>query len=116
MSHSHDHFGHDHSAHDHAGHGNRHSHAPADFGTAFAIGIALNTVFVVLEAVFGVLSNSMALIADAGHNLSDVLGLLIAWGASVLSRRRPTERYTYGLRGTSILAARTARETSSGGI
>src|SRR5262245_58443144 len=103
MSHSHDHSGHDHSAHDHAGHG--HSHAPADFGTAFAIGIALNPVFVVLEAVFGILSNSMALIADAGHNLSDVLGLVIAWGASVLSRRRPTERYTYGLRGTSILAA-----------
>ena len=100
MSHTHDH-----SAHDHSAHGHSHSHAPADFGTAFAVGIALNTAFVVLEAAFGVWSNSMALIADAGHNLSDVLGLLIAWGASVLSRRAPTARYTYGLRGTSILAA-----------
>jgi cobalt-zinc-cadmium efflux system protein len=95
---------HDHSAHGHS-HSHGHSHAPADFGTAFAVGIALNTAFVVLEAAFGVWSNSMALIADAGHNLSDVLGLLIAWGAMVLSRRAPTARYTYGLRGTSILAA-----------
>jgi cobalt-zinc-cadmium efflux system protein len=98
MSHTHHH-------HDHAGHGHSHAHAPADFGKAFAIGIALNTAFVVIEAAFGVYSNSMALVADAGHNLSDVLGLLIAWGASVLSRRRPSARYTYGLRGTSILAA-----------
>jgi cobalt-zinc-cadmium efflux system protein len=104
MSHSHDHSAHDHSAHDRS-HSHGHSHAPADFGTAFAVGIALNTAFVLLEAAFGVWSNSMALIADAGHNLSDVLGLLIAWGASILSRRAPTERYTFGLRGTSILAA-----------
>jgi cobalt-zinc-cadmium efflux system protein len=95
MSHSHDHS-HDHSSH---------SHAPADFGKAFALGIGLNIAFVILEAVFGVLSNSMALIADAGHNLSDVLGLVVAWVASILARRRPTARYTYGLRGTSILAA-----------
>jgi cobalt-zinc-cadmium efflux system protein len=101
MSHTHHH--HDHAGHGHAGHS--HSHAPADFGKAFAIGIALNTAFVVIEAAFGVYSNSMALVADAGHNLSDVLGLLIAWGASVLARRRPTARYTYGLRGSSILAA-----------
>ena len=96
MSHSHDHSTHDHSSH---------GHAPADFGKAFAVGIALNIAFVVLEAAFGVISNSMALIADAGHNLSDVLGLVVAWGASILARRRPTARYTYGLRGTSILAA-----------
>jgi cobalt-zinc-cadmium efflux system protein len=101
---------HDHSADDHSGHGHSHSHsshshAPADFGTAFAIGIALNTAFVVIEATFGFLSNSVALIADAGHNLSDVLGLLIAWGAGVLSRKRPSARFTYGLRGSSILAA-----------
>jgi cobalt-zinc-cadmium efflux system protein len=96
---------HTHHSHDHANHGHAHSHAPADFGKAFAIGIALNTAFVVIEAAFGVYSNSMALVADAGHNLSDVLGLVIAWGASVLARRRPTARYTYGLRGSSILAA-----------
>src|SRR5205085_2197360 len=74
-------------AHDH-GHG--HSHAPANFGKAFAIGIALNVVFVVIEAVYGRLSHSLALVADAGHNLSDVLGLVLAWGASVLAQRRPT--------------------------
>ena len=92
-------------AHNHSQDHSSHSHAPADFGKAFAIGIALNIAFVILEAAFGVISNSMALIADAGHNLSDVLGLVIAWVASILARRRPTARYTYGLRGTSILAA-----------
>jgi cobalt-zinc-cadmium efflux system protein len=99
--HDHDHD-HDHS-HGHAGHG--HSHAPRDFGFAFALGTLLNLGFVVVEAVFGVISNSMALLADAGHNLSDVLGLLIAWSAATLARRLPTARYTYGLRGSSILAA-----------
>ncbi len=88
-------------AHDHSGH----SHAPASFGRAFAIGIVLNTGFVVVEATFGILSGSLALVADAGHNLSDVLGLVLAWGASVLVRRLPTARRTYGLRRTSILAA-----------
>ncbi len=92
---------HDHGTHDHGGH----THAPADFGRAFAIGIALNTGFVTIEATFGVLSNSLALVADAGHNLSDVLGLLIAWGASVLVRRAATERRTFGLRRSSILAS-----------
>lgn len=86
-------------------HGQGHSHAPASFGRAFAIGIALNTGFVVVEATFGLLSGSLALIADAGHNLSDVLGLFIAWGASILVRRRTTARRTYGLRRSSILAA-----------
>jgi len=101
---SHDHQ-HDHSdaVHQHGGHG--HSHAPADFGRAFAIGIALNIGFVVIEALYGFLANSMALLADAGHNLSDVLGLAIAWGASILAKRPPTPRYTYGLRSSSILAA-----------
>jgi cobalt-zinc-cadmium efflux system protein len=80
-------------------------HAPANFGPAFAIGIALNTVFVIIEAIYGYASNSTALIADAGHNLSDVLGLVVAWIAVVLSRRPPSPRYTYGLRGSSILAA-----------
>lgn len=69
------------------------------------MGIALNVAFVVLEAVFGLLANSVALLADAGHNLSDVLGLVIAWAAATLSKRPPSQRFTYGLRGTSILAA-----------
>ncbi len=100
--HHHDH-GHSH-AHDHGSHAG-HSHAPASFGRAFAIGIALNIVFVLVEGGFGLLSGSLALVADAGHNLSDVFGLLVAWGAVALGRVRPTERFTYGLRGSSILAA-----------
>ncbi|MEH6723338.1 MAG: cation diffusion facilitator family transporter [Qipengyuania sp.] len=93
--------GHSH-LHDH-GHG--HSHAPADFGNAFLIGIVLNTAFVVIEAVYGWISGSMALIADAGHNLSDVLALLLAWGASVAARRPASERFTYGYKSSTILAA-----------
>jgi cobalt-zinc-cadmium efflux system protein len=107
-AHHHDHGGHDHShAHDH-GHNHApggHHHAPASFGTAFAIGIALNTAFVAAEALFGYLGNSVALIADAGHNLSDVLGLVVAWLADHLSKRAPSARFSYGLRGSSILAA-----------
>lgn len=95
--------GHDHAHHDHRGHG--HTHAPANFGRAFAIGVALNTGFVVVEAGYGIVANSVALVADAGHNLSDVLGLLVAWVASALARRPPSQRYTYGLRSSSILAA-----------
>ena len=72
---------------------------------AFAIGIGLNVTFVAVEFVFGVLANSVSLLADAGHNLSDVLGLVIAWIASVLVKRPPSSRYTYGLRSSSILAA-----------
>ncbi|MEW6768273.1 MAG: cation diffusion facilitator family transporter [Pseudomonadota bacterium] len=101
MSHSHSHHDHSHHDHDHAGH----VHAPKDFGRAFAIGVALNMTFVLVEAAYGFLSNSTALLADAGHNLSDVLGLLVAWIAAVLSKRPPTPRLTYGLRNTSILAA-----------
>ena len=98
-------MGHDHShGHDH-GHAHGHSHAPADFGRAFAIGIALNTAFVAVEAAFGYISGSMALVADAGHNLSDVLGLLIAWGASAAAKRPPSARFTYGLKSSTILAA-----------
>lgn len=95
---------HDHP-HGHGDHGHGHAHAPKDFGRAFALGIALNVGFVVVEAAYGFLSNSMALVADAGHNLSDVLGLAAAWLAAVLVRRAPTARFTYGLRGSSILAA-----------
>jgi cobalt-zinc-cadmium efflux system protein len=101
--HSHDKVkSHDHDDH---GHGHGHSHAPATFGKAFAIGTALNMGFVIVEASYGIIAGSMALLADAGHNLSDVLGLLIAWGASTLGRRTPKGRYTYGFRSSSILAA-----------
>ena len=85
--------------------GHTHNHAPQSFGTAFAIGTALNIAFVIIEATFGFLSNSTALLADAGHNLSDVVGLVVAWIASALARRAPSARYTYGLRSSSILAA-----------
>jgi cobalt-zinc-cadmium efflux system protein len=98
----HDH-GHSHG-HGH-GHHHGHDHAPKDFGRAFAIGVTLNIGFVVVEVVFGILGNSLALLADAGHNLSDVFGLLIAWGAATLGRVLPSQRFTYGLRGSSILAA-----------
>ncbi|MFZ1430869.1 MAG: cation diffusion facilitator family transporter [Geminicoccaceae bacterium] len=87
-------------AHDHA-----HDHAPKDFGRAFAIGVSLNLGFVLIEAFYGYVADSLALIADAGHNLSDVFGLLLAWGAAWLSRRAPTPRRTYGYRRSSILAA-----------
>ena len=83
----------------------RHTHAGLDYGRAFAIGIALNLVYVVGEAIAGIISGSLALLADAGHNLGDVLGLSLSWGAAVLSRRRPSGRFTYGLRSSSILAA-----------
>lgn len=96
--------GHHHHEHGH-GHGHGHSHAPADFGRAFAIGTALNLGFVVVEAAFGIWADSVALLADAGHNLSDVLGLLIAWGAATLAKRPASQRYTYGLKSSSILAA-----------
>ncbi len=79
--------------------------AGSDFNRAFAIGIVLNGGFVLLEAGFGLFSGSLALIADAGHNLGDVLGLVLAWGAGLLAARQPTARRTYGLRRTSILAA-----------
>jgi cobalt-zinc-cadmium efflux system protein len=100
-----------HQHHDHAqGHGHAHGshghhHAPASFGRAFAIGIALNLGFVIAEGAFGILGGSLALVADAGHNLSDVFGLLVAWGAVALGRVRPSARFTYGLRGSTILAA-----------
>ena len=104
LHHPHDH-GHAHD-HDHGhGHGHGLGTAPADFTTAFAIGVALNVAFVVAETGFGIAAHSVALLADAGHNLSDVLGLLVAWAAALLSRSRPTRRFTYGLGASSILAA-----------
>lgn len=95
------HHGH---AHSHA-HNHGHSHAPKDFGRAFALGVALNAGFVLVEAAVGLRTGSLALLADAGHNLSDVLGLLLAWGAVILARRAPNSRRTYGLRKATILAS-----------
>lgn len=95
--------GHSHE-HGHA-HGAGHSHAPKDFGRAFLIGIVLNTAFVIIEAVYGWLSGSMALIADAGHNLSDVMALLLAWGASIAAKKPANARFTYGYKSSTILAA-----------
>jgi cobalt-zinc-cadmium efflux system protein len=89
--------------HDH--HHHEHGHAAGTFGKAFAIGIALNVAIVVLQVVFGLLSNSVALLADAGHNFSDVLSLLAAWAATWLGRKAPTHRFTYGLKGSSIIVA-----------
>lgn len=87
-------------SHDHG-----HSHAPTDFGRAFAIGITLNLCFVAIEAIYGTIAHSLALLADAGHNLSDVLSLVLAWGASILVRRLPSLRRTYGFRRSSILVS-----------
>jgi cobalt-zinc-cadmium efflux system protein len=90
------------SAHAHHHHGHP---EPAEFGRAYALGVSLNLAFVAVEAGAGLAAGSMALVADAGHNLSDVLGLAIAWGASVLSARPPSARFTYGFKSSSILAA-----------
>jgi cobalt-zinc-cadmium efflux system protein len=83
-----------------------HQHAVADTSSrAFAVGVTLNLAFVFVEVGFGLYANSLALLADAGHNFSDVIGLLAAWGALLLARRLPSPRFTYGLRGSTILAA-----------
>ena len=106
---SHDHGSHNHSSHNHSSHthaGHHHAHAPAEgHGRAFAIAVTLNVVIVVVQAIYGVLAHSTALLADAGHNLSDVLGLLLAWGAAWLATRRPSARYTFGYGSSSILAS-----------
>lgn len=99
----HDH-GHHHHAHSH-GHGHTHAHGPARHNTAFAVGVGLNGTLVAAQVGFGLAAGSMALLADAVHNLGDVLGLLLAWGASMLGRRGPTARRTYGWGRTSILAS-----------
>lgn len=106
--HHHDHDDHDHDHGHHHGHGHGHHHhhpAPGDNTRAFALSVTLNALFVVVEFVYGFIANSTALMADAGHNLSDVLGLLLAWGAAMLAKSKPDGRYTYGLRSSSILAA-----------
>lgn len=88
-----------------AGHDHPHDHGPRDFTRAFALGIAINLAIVALELVFGLLGNSMALIADAGHNLSDVLALVVGWAGAVMAKRSASRRFTYGLKKASILAA-----------
>ncbi len=99
MAHTHDHHHHHGHSHDH------HSHGPANYNSAFALGITLNFGFVIVEGCYGYFAHSLALFADAGHNLSDVLGLCLAWGASVLAKRTPSPQFTYGLRNSSIFAA-----------
>src|SRR3954452_11094730 len=107
----HDHGEHRHCEHDYAAHGHDHahdpghSHVPKDFGFIFAIVTALNVGLVVVQVAFGVMANSVALLADAGHNFGDALALLLAWGAHVMAKASPTRRYTYGYRSASILAA-----------
>lgn len=110
--HDHDHA-HDHGhAHDHShghgrthGHGHHHHAPPMQWDRAFAIGIGMNLAYVVAEGGAGFITGSVALLADAGHNLSDVLGLAVAWGAAALARAAPSKRFTYGLKGSTILAA-----------
>ena len=82
-----------------------HHHAAPDYSRAFAVGVALNIIFVVIEVAYGVMANSLALITDAGHNLSDVLGLLLAWGANYLAGKKPSRRRTYGYSRATILAS-----------
>ena len=102
--HAHDQGEHDHGGHDHGGHAGHH-HAPASFGRAFLCGIFLNSAFIAVEVVYGLAAGSMALLADAGHNLSDVLGLGVAWAGAAAVRRAPSPRFSYGLKKSSILAA-----------
>lgn len=103
----HEHHDHDHDHHEH-GHAHHHHHDHSNVDTtsrAFAVGISLNMAFVIIEIGFGIYADSLSLLADAGHNFSDVIGLLAAWGAMILARRLPSLRFTYGLRSTTILAA-----------
>lgn len=109
MSDEHDHT-HEHSAHGERDHGEEgHSHGKvfggAPMGRAFAVGIALNVAFVIIETVYGLIAHSMALVSDAAHNLGDVMGLALAWGATVLARRKASVQRTYGFRRSTILAA-----------
>lgn len=104
-SHDSHHCNHNHS-HDHT-HGSVHGHhhIPQSFGKAFAVGISLNLIYIFAEVIWGIVANSLALIADAGHNLSDVFALASAWGASYLSKKKPSPNFTYGFRRTSILVS-----------
>lgn len=102
MGHNHSH-GHNHE-HGHS-HGHEHSHAPINYGFAFGFGIILNSIFIIIEIIYGIIGDSLALLADAGHNVSDVLGLIIAWIAVWLGKKAPTKKRTYGYKRSSILAA-----------
>jgi cobalt-zinc-cadmium efflux system protein len=99
------HHGHEHHHGHHHGHHHDHHGASASFGLAFSIATALNVALVGIQATYGVVAHSMALLADAGHNAGDVLALLLAWGSHAISQSHPTERYTYGFRSSSIVAA-----------
>lgn len=105
---NHDHH-HDHDSHKpnekHSHSHHHHHHGPKNYNFAFAFGIGLNIIFVIVEAIYGYLSNSLALMADAGHNLSDVAGLVLAWGAVWLATKKPTAKYTYGFRKSTVLSA-----------
>lgn len=89
-------------SHDHSHH---HHHQPANYGKAFAIGIGLNVLYVIVETFYGLRINSSALLADAGHNATDVISLLLAWAATWVAQKRPSGKYTYGLRKTTIMAS-----------
>ncbi|WP_430415763.1 cation diffusion facilitator family transporter [Parasphingorhabdus sp.] len=102
--HSHDHH-HGQITHSHHDRHGPHGHVPANFSRAFALGIALNTLYIIVEVIYGLMAGSVALLADAGHNLSDVLGLAVAWAGAELAKRPPSKQFTYGLGGSSILAA-----------
>lgn len=107
-AHVHDESEHEHGEceHEHGhSHGPGHSHAPKNFNCAFAVGVFLNTALVVAQVIFGLVAHSLALVADAGHNFADVLGLLLAWWASRLAKSPPTRKRTYGMGSASILAA-----------
>jgi cobalt-zinc-cadmium efflux system protein len=107
MAHAHDHHDHDHEIHNHGDdhHGHGHSHAPKNFGRAFAIATMLNLALVVVQVVYGLIAGSVALLADAGHNFGDAVGLILAWGAFLLVRVKVNDRFTYGFRSASILSA-----------
>jgi cobalt-zinc-cadmium efflux system protein len=104
MAHGHHHHDHDH-VHGDPGHG--HGHAPRDFGRAFAVATVLNLGLVVVQVVYGLIAGSVALLADAGHNFGDAVGLVLAWGAFLLGRVKVSDRFTYGFRSASILSALT---------
>jgi cobalt-zinc-cadmium efflux system protein len=110
-THTHDHHEHSHDhdhkdGHDHSHGGHHHHHAPQEGqGRVFALAIGLNMLIVVVQGIYGFIAHSTALLADAGHNLSDVLGLLLAWAAVWLGKRQPSQRYTFGLGSSSILAS-----------
>lgn len=91
--------------HHHHAHGHVHEHAIEATNRAFVVGVILNLSFVLVETGYGISANSLSLLADAGHNFSDVIALLAAWGAMLLSKRLPSPRFTYGLRGSTILVA-----------